>query len=156
MFDLFIPPDSYLRDANVISGVTTVSGIQTGYYFTVFASNIGNGVTSLYSGGSTLGIGSTFLDNVYEVAAVSIANTAVIGHGVTTVAKVTVSVESFNSLSGLGFSNFYGEYSWGRVTLAGRTLPQSFNAYTNDGFTGISTSSILRRVNPLKSVNYTS
>ena len=156
VFDLFIPPDSYLRDANVMSGVTTVSGIQTGYYFTVFASNIGNGVTSLYSGGSTLGIGSTFLDNVYEVAAVSIANTAVIGHGVTTVAKVTVSVESFNSLSGLGFSNFYGEYSWGRVTLAGRTLPQSFNAYTNDGFTGISTSSILRRVNPLKSVNYTS
>ena len=122
----------------------------------MFGSNVGNGVTSLSSGSSIIGIGSTFIDNVYQVAAVSIANTDVIGQGTTTVAKVTVSLASNDSITGLGYSAFFGQYSWGRVTLAGRTDPNAFSAYTNDGITGLSTSAILRRVNPLKFVDYTS
>ena len=156
VLDLFIPPDSFLRNDDVMAGIVTVSGIQTGYYFTVFGSNVGNGVTSLSSGSSIIGIGSTFIDNVYQVAAVSIANTDVIGQGTTTVAKVTVSLASNDSITGLGYSAFFGQYSWGRVTLAGRTDPNAFSAYTNDGITGLSTSAILRRVNPLKFVDYTS
>ena len=135
-----------------------MSGIQTGYFFTVSNSNIGGGVTSLYSDGSNLGIGTSYLDNVYEVAAVGIATTlaATIGYGVTAVAQVTVSVASTNGVTGFGQSNFYGNYSWGRVVFGARpnTSGSTFNAYTNDGVTGLTTSAILRRLYPLKSKNY--
>jgi hypothetical protein len=111
-------------------------------------------VTSLNSSGSTVGIGSTFLDNVYQVAAVSIAQTSAIGFGVTYVAKVTVRVSSYNGLTGIGYSNFYGEFSWGKVVLGFRSKDNSYNAYTLNGFAGISTGTILKRANSLKYLNY--
>jgi hypothetical protein len=103
-----------------------------------------------------IGIGTTFLDNVYQAVAVSIAQTSVIGLGVTYVAKVTVSLTSYNGLSGIGFSNFYGEYSWGRIILGDRKKESSYNAYTFNGYVGISTSTIIRRSSPLKYLNYIS
>ena len=156
VFDLFIPPDSELRDSDIV-GVTTVSGIATGFYFTVSNSRIGNGVTSLYQDSSTIGIGTTFIDNVYEVAAVSIGVTAAeskTGAGLTAVAKVTVSVKDWNSISGLGYSSYYGDYSWGKVLFGDRDNAKAYNAYTNDGITGISTGGIVRRLYPLKWKNY--
>jgi len=153
VFDFVIPRDSFLRNPS-ITGVTTVSGIQTGYYFVINNSNVGRGLTSLNSLRSTVGVGSTFLDNVYQVAAVSIGQTSVTGLGFTYVAKVTVSVSSYNGLTGIGFSNFYGEYSWGRVILGSRSKDNSYNAYTSNGYTGISTGTILKRTNPLKYLNY--
>ena len=156
VFDLFIPPDSELRDSDIV-GVTTVSGIATGYYFTVSNSTVGNGVTSLYQNSSTIGIGSTFIDNVYEVAAVSIGVTAAeskTGAGLSAVAKVTVSVKDWNSISGLGYSSYYGDYSWGKVLFGDRDNAKAYNAYTNDGITGISTGGIVRRLYPLKWKNY--
>jgi hypothetical protein len=155
VFDFVIPNNSFLRNSS-ITGVTTISGIQTGYYFTVYNSNVGNGVTSLNSLGSTVGVGSIFLDNVYQVASVSIAQTATVGFGITYVAKVIVSVSSYNGLTGIGYSNFYGEFSWGRVTLGSRVKQNSYNAYTLTGFTGISTGTILKRTNSLKYLNYLS
>jgi hypothetical protein len=153
VFDFVIPKNSFLRNSSV-TGLTTISGIQTGYYFTVYNSNVGRGVTSLNSSGSTVGIGSTFLDNVYQVAAVSIAQTSAIGFGVTYVAKVTVRVLSYNGLTGIGYSNFYGEFSWGKVSLGSRSKDNSYNAYTLNGVTGISTGAILKRANSLKYLNY--
>jgi len=155
VFDMLISPNSFLRNSS-ITGVTTISGIQTGYYFTIYNSNVGRGVTSLNSLGSTVGIGSTFLDNVYQVAAVSIAQTSTIGFGVTYVAKVTVSVSSYNGLSGIGYSNFYGEFSWGKINLSSRSKENLYSAYTNNGFTGISTGSIASRKIPLKYLKYIS
>ena len=153
VFDFVIAKDSFLRNSS-ITGVTTISGIQTGYYFVINNSNVGKGVTSLNSSRSIVGVGSTFLDNVYQVASVSIAQTSVIGLGITYVAKVTVSVSGYNGLTGIGFSNFYGEYSWGRVVLGSRIKDNSYNAYTLNGYMGISTGTILRRSNPLKYLNY--
>ena len=156
VFDLFISPDSELRDADIV-GVTTVSSIKTGYYFTVTNSTIGNGVTSINQGGGTIGIGSTFINNIYEVAAVSIGVTAAeskTGAGLTAVAKVTVSVKDWNSISGLGYSSYYGDFSWGKITFGARENPQAYNAYTNDGTAGLSTGGIVRRLYPLKWNNY--
>jgi hypothetical protein len=99
-------------------------------------------------------VGSIFLDNVYQVASVSIAQTATVGFGITYVAKVIVSVSSYNGLTGIGYSNFYGEFSWGRVTLGSRVKQNSYNAYTLNGFTGLSTGTILKRTNSLKYLNY--
>ena len=153
VFDLLISKDSFLRDSS-ITGVTTISGIQTGYYFVVYNSNVGNGVTSLDSNGSVIGIGTAFLDNVYEAVSVSIATTSTVGFGITYVAKVTVSLANYNSLSGLGFSGFYGEYSWGRLVLGERAEPQVFDAYTSNGVSGIQTGSLIIRENPLRYKNY--
>jgi hypothetical protein len=93
------------------------------------------------------------LDNIYQVSAVSVGQTAVPGVGVTYVAKVTVSLSSYNGLTGIGFSGFYGEYSWGRISNLSRKNPQSFSIY-NNGILGISTSPIVQRYNPLKYQNY--
>jgi len=154
-FNFYIPSDSYLRSANIMggSGITTVSGIQTGYYFVVNNSNVGNPSTSLYGDGSILGIGTQFLDNVYEVASVSTAQTSIPGVGTTTVAKVTVSVTN-NSISGISHTTFFGNYSWGRVVLGERVNAKSFDAYTRNGSNGISTSALVSRVIPLKYNNY--
>ena len=158
VFDFFIPKDSFLRDVNINKvGIATtgVSGIQTGYYFVVYNSNVGNGLTSIYQNGSTLGIGSTFIDNVYQVAAVSIAQTHAIGVGLTYVARVTVSVSNYNGLTGLGYSSFFGQYSWGRIHNLSRSNPNQFTSY-NNGLVGILTSPTIQRYNPLKYRNYVS
>ena len=155
VFDFVIPNDSPLRNAS-LTGVTTISGITTGYYFVVHSSNVGKGVTSLNSNGSVIGIGTTFLDNVYQAVAVSIAQTAVPGLGITHVAKITVSLTSYNNLSGIGYSNFYGEYSWGRISLSSREREVSYNAYNTNGYTGIATGTMFRRSSPLKYLNYIS
>ena len=154
VFDLYIPTNSVLRDDTITGTAVTISGIQTGYYFTVSNSNIGNGLTSIYQNGSVLGIGTTFIDNVYEVAAVSVAETSTPGIANTYVARVTTSVSSWNSLSGMGVSELYGNFSWGRISLGSRSTPQAFTAYTEDGFTGLSTSALVTRVAPLKSKDY--
>ena len=157
ILDFFIPQNSYLRDltVNTVGIATTgISGIQTGYYFVVKNSNVGNGITSIDESGATIGIGTTCLDNIYKAVSVSIAQTAVSGIGLTYVAQVTVSLASYNNLTGLGFSSFYGEYSWGRLSTLSRTYPKSFINY-NNGLVGISSSPIVQRLLPLKYRDYT-
>ena len=156
VFDLLLPKDSLFRNAATVGTAITVSGITTGYYFTVFNSNVGASVTSLYQDGTVVGIGTSFLDNVYEVAQVSIAQTMGIGIGLTYVAQVTVSVQDYNGLTGLGHSEFFGEYSWGRIATQPRGSARVFTSYAGDstGLSGISSSPIIERVNPLRYVNY--
>jgi hypothetical protein len=156
VFDLLLPKDSLFRNAATVGTAITVSGISTGYYFTVFNSNVGASVTSLYQNGTVVGIGTSFLDNVYEVAQVSIAQTMGIGIGLTYVAQVTVSVQDYNGLTGLGHSEFFGEYSWGRIATQPRGSARTFTSYAGNstGLSGISTSPIIERVNPLRYVNY--
>jgi hypothetical protein len=155
IFDFYIPENSFLRDSSII-GVTTISGIQTGYYFTIYNSNIGNITTSLNSSGSILGIGTSFIDNVYEVSSVSIAQTTVVGFGVTYVARVTTSVQSYAGLVGITSSNFFGEYSWGRISLDNRSKVNTYDSYTLNGIAGLTTSTVLKRTNPLRFSNYIS
>jgi hypothetical protein len=155
VFDLYIPNNSFLKDSS-ITGVTTVSGIQTGYYFTIYNSNIGNVTTSLDLSGSAIGVGTTFIDNVYQVSSVSIAQTSVIGVGTAYVTKVVVSIENYNGFAGISTSSFFGEYSWGRVSLTSRSKNIDHNSYTLNGISGITTSTILKRTNPLRFSNYIS
>jgi hypothetical protein len=154
IFDLFIPKNSYLRDTTIVSVATTISGIQTGYYFLTKNTNIGSGVTSLYQNNTILGISTQFLDNIYEVTSVSTATTAVAGVGITYVKRVTVSVNNFGNISGIGNTQFYGEYSWGRINLGGRSNPKEFLSYTSNGLSGISSSSSISRIQSLKYLNY--
>lgn len=156
VFDLFVPLNSYLRNLNINVGIATtgISGIKTDYYFTVFNSNIGYGVTSLDSTKSVVGVGTTCLDNVYKVSSVSIAQTSVPGVGLTNVSRVIVSVLNYNGLTGTGYSNFYGEYSWGKINVPIRKRPSNFNSYNTNGITGLSTNPVMQRINPLSYVGY--
>ena len=153
-FDFFIPTDSPLRNTNIVGAAITVSGIQTGYYFVINNSNVGSGVTSLYQDNSILGIGTNFLDGVFEVASVSIATTAVSGVGITYVARVITSVSDLGNTTGIGQTEFYGNYSWGRIVLGDRSEALSFNSYIQNGSSGITTSAIIKRVEPLKYIGY--
>ena len=152
-FDFFIESDSYLRNSSV-TGFTTVSGISTGYYFAINDSNVGNGVTSLNENNQVVGVGTQFLDNVYRVSSVSIAQTSIPGIGITYVAKVVVSLSSYNGISGLGNSSYYGRFSWGRILVSSRTENQSYSSQNKNGYTGLSTGASVIRYSPLKYRNY--
>ena len=159
-FDLHISNDSVLRDASVVGTAITVSGIQTGYYFTVFDSNTGDGLISYDDaiGITTVGIGTSFIDNIYKVQSVenvigdsygigSTVGEAVVGVK-TTLRRVTVSVNSFGGI-GIG-SGFKGRFSWGRLHDFVKEGTSAFTAITNDGITGIKTGPVIIRTRDLK------
>lgn len=148
ILDLFIPQNSFMRNESVVGSAITVSQIQSNYYFTITNSNTGDSITSLDSTNTTIGIGSTFIDNVYQVNSVSIGQTNVPGIGVTTISKVLVKV-SDNSTVSVGQSYCYGEFSWGRIFNISRKNPKNFTVY-NNGISGIQTSPIVHRYIPLK------
>jgi hypothetical protein len=156
VFDLFIPTESYLRNTNINVGIATtgISGIKTDYYFTIFNSNIGFGLTSLDSTNNIVGVGTSCLDNVYKASSVSIAQTSVLGIGITDVTRVVVSVLDYNGLVGYGYSGFYGEFSWGRLSNFIRKNPLNFNSYNTNGISGLNTSTLVQRLNPLSYIGY--
>ena len=180
---LFIPPDSFIRDIDINpGGITTegITGLVTSYYFTASRTNIGNGVTSFYNDGSTLGISTNYFDNVYQVYDINRTTESVPGYGVTDIVKVLTLIEEPIDLSeGLGtFDNdqetydsttmtmdssgddngFFGIFSWGRIDwhpIRSRKDELEFESYHRNGFAGISTSPIVRRTFPLRSKLYT-
>jgi YHYH protein len=184
-FDLYIPTNSALRDPKINPvGIasTGVSGIQTGYYISIYNTDFGNSVKSIRGDGSLIGIGTTCTDNVYQVLDYEILQSSIAGIGLTYVNRIVVGVSSYN---GINFSNidtitfdqtggptfdradyptfdasyigddFYGMFSWGRISLnSGRVTPNQYTWYNQNGVTGISTSPIVRRINPLKYRDY--
>ena len=149
-FDLFIPKDSVLRDTSVMPSAVTVSGIQSGYYFTVFDSNTGSGLTSYDNpiGITTVGIGTSFLDNIYKVHSAKTIQGPALGIGATALRRVTVSVSSTEGI-GIGSGSF-GKFSWGRLHDFVKKDTKAFTAITNDGITGIKTGPIIIRTSDLK------
>jgi len=147
-FDLFVPIDSPLRDSSLMTTAIEYSGIKTGYYFVVTDSNL-NSPNISYSSASgssetIVGVGTTFIDNIYEVVGVSTIIGDAIGIGSTVLTRVTVSVND-NSLISTGTSDFYGNYSWGRIYDYKRENPKSFESYTTNGSIGIETGPLVIR-----------
>jgi len=154
VFDLYIPQNSYLRNSAVTDPIIIQSQILENYYFKVSNSKIGSGVTSLSKNGSVIGVGTTGIDNVYQVISVSSASTDVYGVGNATVTRVVVSVNSYNGISGFGYSAYYGDYSWGLITTSG--IEEEFNVDTGYGVVGLNSTPTVRRYNSLRIQNYNS
>ena len=160
IFDVHIPFDSFLRDTSIAGTAVTISSLDANDLFVVRNSNIGAGTTSITSfdpSGNTVGVGTSFADNVYAVrTAVSISTSV---QGVTThIRRVTVDVDQ-HITSGITTSDFFGNYSWGRIDITARAESNSYNSYTLGGIgisegTGISTSTLVTRSNFLKFKNY--
>ena len=159
VLDLHVPAGSFMRDASLTGTAVTISGISTNDYFMVFNSNVGLATTSITSkdnGGSTIGIGSEYIDNVYQVASVSTVESNITGIGTTHIRRVQATVVGLGTTTGGIYttSNYMGDYSWGRIDLTGRAQSYTYNFYGEDGTGGISTSGLVRRTNPLKFTNY--
>ena len=152
-FELVIPTNSILRDSDYVDSVITNSQLAPGDYFMVYGSTIGSGVTSLTRDGSIIGIGTTGIDNVYQVDSVSFASTDAYGIGPTTVKKVVVKVVSNENLSGYASSSFYGNFTWGLVKLYSPTI-NSFEINSDYGVVGLNSTPTVKRINPLKYTLY--
>jgi hypothetical protein len=151
--DLYVPQNSFLRNTqinNVGSAITGPSGIATGYYFYVNNTNIGNSIISLNTSNQTIGIGTTFFDNVYQVYSSKIKQKIIAGIGTTFVNEVMVKVQENSSFAGISQTSYYGDYSWGRIYNITKSGISSFVSYAP----GITTSTIIQRQNPLKYLNY--
>ena len=139
IFDIHIPYDSFLRNTVVAGTAVTITSIQANDYFMIKKSNVG--------------VGSTFVDGIYEVASVETLTRDVVGVS-TTVKRLFVDATSVPSgySSGITTSDTgFGDFSWGRIDLASRSVQTSYTAYTS----GITTSTRVVRTNFLKSKNYT-
>ena len=158
ILSLFIPNNSVLKDEDIVGTAITVSSLSVGDYFVVKGSNVGTSLTSLSSGSEIVGVGTTCIDNVYQVVGTATTQRNIAGVGTTTVNNITVSVLSYNgyNFSSLGVSTQtnFGTYSWGKITTTARTSEQEFGAYNRNGVGGISTSPYVRRYLPLKIQNY--
>ena len=155
IFDLFIPFDSDLRNSTMSGIVTTYSSLQKHDYFMVFGSNVGiatTSITSLSYDGSTVGIGTEFVDNIYSVSSSETVAKEVSGIS-TFVRRIFVKVNEPPSGAptwpGISTSGYMGEYSWGKIILDSRSSLDSYTAYTTGGIgtitSGISTSMMVRR-----------
>ena len=192
IFDFYIPTNSYLRDTSVVGTALTISSIDVGDYFLIYDSNVGLASTSIISrsiNNNIIGIGTNFVDNVYQVESVSnvsVANTAIgistVGTATTVVRRIFARINeiltltlghtntsfdsniiTFDSSGGgstngypgnIGTSNYFGNFSWGKIELVGRTKENVYNFYGNNGVGGISTSAIVKRTLPLRFENY--
>jgi hypothetical protein len=153
IFDLYIPEDSYLRDASINqvgAAISGSSGISSGYYFYASNTNIGGTMTSLDSSDNVIGISTQFIDNVYQVVSATTKQKVVIGVGLTTVSEVVVKVSNNSPLVGVAGSGYYGDYSWGRIFNVSKSGFNEFVSYAP----GITTSTIIQRLNPLKYLDY--
>jgi hypothetical protein len=164
MFHLHVPFTSEMRNTDLVGTAVTLSGISTGDYFIVRNSNLGSATTSVTSLGTDnstiVGIGSEFIDNVYVVNSSELITQNISGIN-TTVVKVSVNTNIYPSgISGLSTAVFFGDYSWGKVILTGRTKQLSYPANTLSGIgtnelTGISTSSKLYRTKYIRFKKFT-
>ena len=170
IFDLHIPYASKLRDTNIVGTAITLSGLSTGDYFTVTDSNIGSATTSITSlsddNSTIVGISKEHLDGVYVVNSVQYVNRSVAGVS-TQVTRVIVNTTSHPTGAGITVgvttAPFIGNFSWGKVTLTGRSMNSTYPAQTMSGIgtnnnTGISTSTKLVRTRYVRfknSSNYT-
>ena len=98
--------------------------LKVGYPLYIFDTSIGNGITSIDEDNSSIvGIGTTYVDNIYYVHALSYSASN---------AVVTTNILSTTLVTGLStFTNTQnprGKFSWGRLSgISNRTLPIEVN-----------------------------
>ena len=125
-----------------LTGPSGYSGMQIGYPIYIFDTRIGSGLTSINTSNSAIvGIGTTFLDNIYIISAFSSSGT---------VGIITCNILSTTSVVGLAStgstSNPVGKYSWGRLSGFSRSVsPISIGVTGNTIDVGLSTFSTIQR-----------
>lgn len=111
---------------------TSRSFISTGDYFATYNTNVGNGITSIESDGSVIGIGTTFIDCVFRADQVD-------NDGVSGIVTVISNVSSVDELTSIATTYYnYGNYSWGKIyDFDTRSNPIQFDAENLNGSSGL-------------------
>jgi len=152
--------------SGIITGITTTTGsggnplalkfyveapsvglhqqLQVGYPIYIFDTRVGNGVTSIdNSNTAVVGIGSTFLDNIYYIHQFSYSGASAI---------ITCNIKSSTSVIGLAstgsLSSPVGKFSWGKLSGSGFTRsssPISIGVSGNTIDVGLSTFPTIQR-----------
>ena len=186
IFDIHIPYGSFMRNASIVGTAVTLSGIGTGDYFVIKNSYVGFADTTLKSldiTGDIIGIGTDFVDNIYQVNTVANHTTdGVVGLGTTTFRRVTAKIAGISTItfastragfssesldfasagqgagsggSGAFTTSFYlADFSWGKINLVNRNESNEYTAWTRNAISGLSTTPIVQRTKALKSKSY--
>ena len=170
---------SYVGTAITMSGISTgdyfvVRNSNVGLATTsVYSRDLDNQI---------IGVGTEYSDNVYQCQSYTEVTYNVVGVGTTTMKRVYANISGFSTVtfgepdiyfdstvytfddSGLGSggsytgvmttSNYFGDFSWGRINVIRSETPKSFTFYGSDGIGGISTSALVVRSNPLRHYGY--
>jgi hypothetical protein len=149
IFDLFIPTDSYLRDNEFNSGISTegISGIQTGYRFVVSRTTEGSPNTAFDIDGNTISIGTTFLDNIYECLDFSNEISFLAGIGFTNVTKVTTAVNYFDGIEFVNPLGFIEDFNFVGGTQITARSNEIYNNVSVSGGVGINATFDIQRNN---------
>lgn len=187
-FDLEIEDLSSLSNPDIVEDTLESTSLSVGDYFVINNSNVGAGVTSLRIDDTQISVGSSFIDNVYQVFSLESVGEQIFGSVIvtgnvsysspTTVEsfatlivddnselivdigkiKILTKVSSHDKVSldllNTTDSNYYGNYSWGKITAFRRPNPKSFEVKIINNSININSSPVLRRSNPLKYSNY--
>ena len=153
IFDLHIPIDSPLRDSDLVGTAITISSLNIGDYFIVNDTNVGHASTTIRSldlSDNIVSIGTSYIDNIYVVHSTELierptgVDSSGVGIGVSLCKRIFVNVDEFNhEYVGVDTSNYFGGFSWGKVTLDGRSGISSYPVNT-----------VLQRTKQLKYKNY--
>ncbi len=117
-------------------------GLSTGYPIYIFDTRVGKGVTSIdTSNSAVVGIGTTFIDNIYYIHQFSSSGS---------VGIITCNILSTTSTAGLSssgsISNPVGKYSWGRLSGFSRSSsPISIGVTGNTVDVGLTTFATIQR-----------
>jgi hypothetical protein len=146
--ELTLDSDKFLEETAF--GNIARSTIAVGDYFVVYNSRVGTagtGPTSIDKDSNIVGQGTTMIDNIYKVETVTNINAATV--------KVACNVKSYASgIVTTASGTNLGYYSFGKLTNITRSSsPKSFSSNNLNGYVGVTTSSLVRRINPL-SVTY--
>jgi len=113
------------------------TGLSVGYPIYIFDTKVGNGVTSVYTSDTAkVGVGTTFLDNIYNISAFN-----------SSVGIITCNVQSTSSLVGIATTgSTIGKFSWGRLsgfTRSSYPISIAVSSYITDA--GLSTFPTIQR-----------
>ena len=145
-----IKPDPTIYSASPSGNQISRSGITTGDYFVVKNTFIGDGITGIRttsSGPETVGVGNTFLDNVYFAE-----HHVSVGSSIVRVFANVTSIAGINTV-GFGTDRFkFGTYSWGSISGSRSNNSKSFTFHNQNGVVGIETSAQIIRTLPMKTL----
>lgn len=124
--------------------INSFTSLQPGYPIYIYNTKVGHGITSIDSNdASVVGVGTTFLDNIYYVA--SFAPGSPVGNN----AEIIVNVKSNSNILGVAgigsLTKPLGEFSWGRLSLMKRTSPLSIGVTGLTIDSGLSTFPTIQR-----------
>jgi hypothetical protein len=188
IFNLYVPDNSPIRDSSITGIAITSSQLNQGDFFVLRDTYVGEGITSIDLDGNVIGVGTEYIDNIYQVYSVeydskifedtdtisgfqifnspgiiqdevtiTVDDDAILVIDQFSTTNVTVRVSEFYpSIMSLSPSSFYGNYSWGKIQTTRRRSPKQFKSFYENGISGITSSSYVKRLNPLNYFDYIS